>query len=179
MPHCSFNTQPPEGGWLPYTALPADFRVSTHSRPKAAGTGRRRFCRGRLFQHTAARRRLAGYDQSFGWEQYVSTHSRPKAAGCRYARFSNRADVSTHSRPKAAGSGAAQDPMQGWVSTHSRPKAAGEYDQLTVHGKFWFQHTAARRRLGCRNMPAPLQAPVSTHSRPKAAGINRLCGACF
>ena len=32
-----FNTQPPEGGWLPYTALSAYFRVSTHSRPKAAG----------------------------------------------------------------------------------------------------------------------------------------------
>ena len=56
---CSFNTQPPEGGW-DAGLMPEDSTVvSTHSRPKAAGTA-----------------------VSKGAEiMVVSTHSRPKAAG--------------------------------------------------------------------------------------------------
>ena len=54
-----FNTQPPEGGWdKPGIFLPTDI-VSTHSRPKAAGTE----------------------SPSFRQTIKVSTHSRPKAAG--------------------------------------------------------------------------------------------------
>ena len=35
---CSFNTQPPEGGWLCLGCQRSLYRhVSTHSRPKAAG----------------------------------------------------------------------------------------------------------------------------------------------
>ena len=36
----SFNTQPPEGGWAESSidSAKADLRVSTHSRPKAAGS---------------------------------------------------------------------------------------------------------------------------------------------
>ena len=79
----SFNTQPPEGGWFLKTAtISAVLIVSTHSRPKAAGS---------LY--------FIGFSAIF-----VSTHSRPKAAGA--FNFDNIAgiDVSTHSRPKAAGS---------------------------------------------------------------------------
>ena len=100
-------------------------RVSTHSRPKAAGGAIRR-----AFAHRA-----------------VSTHSRPKAAGwimcgirplntgfntqppeggwakTRCCQAPNR--VSTHSRPKAAGRRMAQLDFVLIVSTHSRPKAAG------------------------------------------------------
>ena len=36
---------------------------------------------------------------------------------------------------------------------------------------FMFQHTAARRRLGLRNMVVYWILGVSTHSRPKAAGV--------
>ncbi|WP_410000212.1 hypothetical protein [Neisseria sicca] len=36
----SFNTQPPEGGWMSPIGFQARVPVSTHSRPKAAG----RFC---------------------------------------------------------------------------------------------------------------------------------------
>ena len=32
-----FNTQPPEGGWAEEAISQADYQVSTHSRPKAAG----------------------------------------------------------------------------------------------------------------------------------------------
>ena len=35
----SFNTQPPEGGWeILYRFFVIDVNVSTHSRPKAAGS---------------------------------------------------------------------------------------------------------------------------------------------
>ena len=34
----SFNTQPPEGGWSNQTAQNTQTAVSTHSRPKAAGS---------------------------------------------------------------------------------------------------------------------------------------------
>ena len=57
---CSFNTQPPEGGWLDKSVYGLyKSAVSTHSRLKAAGCGNRR------------QMRLPA----------VSTHSRLKAAG--------------------------------------------------------------------------------------------------
>ena len=77
----SFNSQPPEGGWL---ELGSDFdhkAVSTHSRPKAAGNIRPGLPRLRT----------------------VSTHSRPKAAGVAGNGDIDKFNVSTHSRPKAAG----------------------------------------------------------------------------
>ena len=122
----SFNTQPPEGGWeltkfrrrvfkqFQHTAarrrlgealelFGRDVMVSTHSRPKAAGSKKRKDILDDLFQHTAARRRLVRWWRKLdligcfntqppegGWEavvlnkeyeRYVSTHSRPKAAG--------------------------------------------------------------------------------------------------
>ena len=62
---CSFNTQPPEGGW--------DF-FSHFSLISI------------MFQHTAARRRLEGGINSLSLIDTVSTHSRPKAAG-RWYKF--------------------------------------------------------------------------------------------
>ncbi len=56
----SFNTQPPEGGWK--SMLKHLFLI-------------------KLFQHTAARRRLDDYDGLTILHKLVSTHSRPKAAG--------------------------------------------------------------------------------------------------
>ena len=122
----SFNTQPPEGGWLRYMSRETREKiVSTHSRPKAAGPNLL------IFKHLLP----------------VSTHSRPKAAGDGRTISAKELQVSTHSRPKAAGtrqpmlraqkSFNTQPPEGGWlqkprrrshrrsVSTHSRPKAAG------------------------------------------------------
>ena len=56
-------------------------KVSTHSRPKAAGGKRKIF----FFAYS------------------VSTHSRPKAAGYFGGNVVQLPQVSTHSRPKAAG----------------------------------------------------------------------------
>ena len=57
-----FNTQPPEGGWgAQVQAFCHSRAVSTHSRPKAAGSRypMRSLPKWNQFQHTAARRRLA------------------------------------------------------------------------------------------------------------------------
>ena len=122
----SFNTQPPEGGWLRSQEYPPVQSVSTHSRPKAAGFG-------------------LAVDTIGG---VVSTHSRPKAAGDRLAHCPAGKLVSTHSRPKAAGrAGELPRQLQPAVSTHSRPKAAGIPFNQYSRSQAWFQHTAARRRL--------------------------------
>ena len=77
-----FNTQPPEGGWcIKENCFKWVICVSTHSRPKAAGTV------------TRFNRINTG----------VSTHSRPKAAGYKTFWIPLYSQVSTHSRPKAAG----------------------------------------------------------------------------
>ncbi len=130
-PAC-FNTQPPEGGWcisgnilaiwclFQHTAArrrlvgiksfgSANFVVSTHSRPKAAGNC---ICN-----------QYAG--------GFVSTHSRPKAAGKILDCQRPHKKVSTHSRPKAAGSFAptlsretwgfnTQPPEGGWLRRRRR-----------------------------------------------------------
>ena len=84
----------------------SEVTVSTHSRPKAAGT----FI-------TDSKGRLI-----------VSTHSRPKAAGHPKDNI-HIIMVSTHSRPKAAGKTGCHDKGVCAVSTHSRPKAAGGQDK--------------------------------------------------
>ena len=189
-----FNTQPPEGGWMfrwlrssnaalfQHTAArrrlviyrhsaPIGLKVSTHSRPKAAGC-------------LTVEGIIGGIA--------VSTHSRPKAAGLYYNRFILACQVSTHSRPKAAGTCRRGTTTRSHVSTHSRPKAAGRRAEA-IREAVKFQHTAARRRLvtgdtlvavadGSFNTQPPEGGwcgilarrglyDVSTHSRPKAAGI--------
>ena len=133
--------------------------VSTHSRPKAAGSLYGDLCVADfMFQHTAARRRLAIQKAEQAQRQAVSTHSRPKAAGQYVTDGKGRLIVSTHSRPKAAGKGYSDGANKGYVSTHSRPKAAGNIKELLIY-LLMFQHTAARRRLGV--VSAPLQCLVT------------------
>ena len=190
----SFNTQPPEGGWGRRPTRRRSHRVSTHSRPKAAG-----------------------HYQAVILPMYVvSTHSRPKAAGSIdiilpfiIKSFNTQppeggwniknweipcGQVSTHSRPKAAGMVCVMPlfrvkrfqhtaarrrlgVLQGdefksiAVSTHSRPKAAGQQDGCPSQQQYRFQHTAARRRLAIEEGKGNPPLRVSTHSRPKAAGF--------
>ena len=60
FPQGCFNTQPPEGGWRMDSHRQTARMVSTHSRPKAAGSNKGRWLdTWQRFQHTAARRRLA------------------------------------------------------------------------------------------------------------------------
>ena len=171
LPSC-FNTQPPEGGWHCLGSKPHAFkRVSTHSRPKAAGC-----CAAccsslyGLFQHTAARRRLAPppADEPLGLD--VSTHSRPKAAG-QLLQFRQKIEpVSTHSRPKAAGKHICIVHTCIHVSTHSRPKAAGVYRELSGCTRKGFNTQPPEGGWHLEGIGNSVDPLVSTHSRPKAAG---------
>ena len=123
-------------------------RVSTHSRPKAAGTYSRITCEKSLkFQHTAARRRLVVVK---AWQYFVgnvSTHSRPKAAG-EALYWGVEAAIRFNTQP----------PEGGWrlaVRLHSccdcfntqPPEGGWNRPSFATPTKIEFQHTAARRRL--------------------------------
>ena len=78
-----------------------------------------------MFQHTAARRRLAsGTFATWQAGRFQHTAARRRLAEQKKKEKDDQ-EVSTHSRPKAAGS-----------------KSAKQVSALTL-----FQHTAARRRL--------------------------------
>ena len=121
-----FNTQPPEGGWIRLCYLVwHKFRFNTQ--PPEGGwvtvgaKGNEQF----MFQHTAARRRLAeGRLLRFQFVK-VSTHSRPKAAGL-YLHDSSFTFSCFNTQP----------PEGGWTPA-----------EQAIHDFGWFQHTAARRRL--------------------------------
>ena len=99
-----FNTQPPEGGW---TSIPRFMIFCLMFQHTAA---RRRLARPDLvpnspqaFQHTAARRRLGVIkSEESATAQFQHTAAR-RRLGANQKRASNRQTVSTHSRPKAAG----------------------------------------------------------------------------
>ena len=80
-PILSFNTQPPEGGWVNGAKI-GRIHIGFNTQPPEGGWT--------IY--------MDGTDN--GW---VSTHSRPKAAGDKDAVIYPPLLVSTHSRPKAAG----------------------------------------------------------------------------
>ena len=164
-----FNTQPPEGGWSKQNRHHPKEIVSTHSRPKAAGSWLKRFFKRKncfntqppeggwewikearkhigLFQHTAARRRLGIEAVSVAWDglfQHTAARRR-LAANEKSVEFACK--VSTHSRPKAAG--ALSDGLHGLLlfqHTAARRRLVLEDGGILIFK--WFQHTAARRRL--------------------------------
>ena len=100
----SFNTQPPEGGWMTYyeTSRP-DWGFNTQPPEGGWGIYDTTLNLDHLFQHTAARRRLDDRSVRPINRSEVSTHSRPKAAGYIFSCLVDHFGVSTHSRPKAAG----------------------------------------------------------------------------
>ena len=138
----SFNTQPPEDGWNGHVYRQFEkVGVSTHSRPKTAGLLLERFSCGRMFQHTAARRRLVIDTMSNGGD-LVSTHSRPKTAE-RPQRSASR----THCFNT-------QPPEGGWLLRQADSNASVRFNTQPPEGG-WpcvlspvstltaFQHTAA------------------------------------
>ena len=77
-----FNSQPPEGGWenmVQGDVFPSVFQLTAARRRLVAIAHTKSKQDG--FQLTAARRRLGGLEQALLFPQPVSTHSRPKAAG--------------------------------------------------------------------------------------------------
>ena len=121
MAHISFNTQPPEGGWLFLIGLFL-FQCCFNTQPPEGG--------------------WLGLDESLSCLLLVSTHSRLKAAGIRGRWIRLLWLVSTHSRLKAAGAPVAKAESPYSVSTHSRLKAAG-FACVAEAAAGVFQHTAA------------------------------------
>ena len=169
--------------------------VSTHSRLKAAGSGK-----GIIHQamevSTHSRLKAAGRTLDYVRRAVkVSTHSRLKAAGTQQRLQRQNIRVSTHSRLKAAGFGRGgyaalafcfntQPPEGGWahkrgiiinrviVSTHSRLKAAGFQPQTTYYQAVG---VSTHSRLKAAGQPChftEISEKVSTHSRLKAAGAS-------
>ena len=111
--YASFNTQPPEGGCNEKESVAKRVRVSTHSRPKAAGLNGVSLSKCRLvsthsrpkaavrklaviaftllFQHTAARRRLVLICLYNCHMQCFNTQ--PPEGGCCIAHICTRCDV--------------------------------------------------------------------------------------
>ena len=144
-----------------------------------------------MFQHTAARRRLGFSCPKNRGSSSVSTHSRPKAAGSHRSRKMNIQEVSTHSRPKAAGTAEQSIRDFEWFQHTAARRRLGKEQRAAGNPRRFntqppeggwpaksssdgmthlFQHTAARRRLEGRISQLERLDLVSTHSRPKAAG---------
>ena len=130
--HKGFNTQPPEGGWDGKIQIESKKDMFQHT------AARRRLALHQVgvpalsvFQHTAARRRLAKME-GLNHAATTSFNTQPPEGGW-YAHFvygHASLVVSTHSRPKAAGSRRHRQLQRQPVSTHSRPKAAGRCNAL-------------------------------------------------
>ena len=99
------------------------YKVSTHSRPKAAATNTSSHFPIKGFQHTAARRRLSDRRRKYRLI-LVSTHSRPKAAEYTH--------IGRQHKP----------PFQ-----HTAARRRLNDTQIRKAKPAEFQHTAARRRL--------------------------------
>ena len=144
--------------------------VSTHSRPKAAGADNLDLPRIKhLFQHTAARRRLAGVGRRRACSFFVSTHSRPKAAGQNEGEaFRLILFQHTAARRRLVGQDFAyigvfgsfntQPPEGGWQPQRCQSRTDTSFNTQPPEGG-WACHL---RQNPCSR--------VSTHSRPKAAG---------
>ena len=166
-PRQCFNTQPPEGGWPGFDAL-AHLLV---------------------FQHTAARRRLA-YVHSLTLQSGLFQHTAARRRLLQQGRVIRepRRFQHTAARRRLLTKWLTYNLLSLFQHTAARRRLAGIASAFNTTAKF--QHTAARRRLRhrCRAVGAecgfntqppeggcifgsnrPYFAQVSTHSRPKAA----------
>ena len=146
-----FNSQPPEGGWPSSQPSAHSFRVSTHSRPKAAGCryGRHAAIRGR-FQLTAARRRLVNSGVRTCCHWWFQLTAARRRLGDFVTRHPPRGKVSTHSRPKAAGEGLGNPALVAAMFQLTAARRRLAFFALFFLEMTMFQLTAARRRLDKR-----------------------------
>ena len=123
-------------------------KVSTHSRPKAAG-----------------------FDKFNGIPlPFVSTHSRPKAAGLSRLIFPTFLMRFNTQPPEGGWESERVDFTVNGGFQHTAARRRLVHESLFLVYCDLFQHTAARRRLGLKKVSDSPLGLVSTHSRPKAAG---------
>ena len=152
-----FNTQPPEGGW-PQAAFTDSGFGCFNTQPPEGGWDIHgdKITANTLFQHTAARRRLARLIR-FGL-LWAGFNTQPPEGGWPDGAGFFRHAVS-------------------FQHTAARRRLVRRLEELGIISVF--QHTAARRRLVCDSETTQINAIVSTHSRPKAAGLNDLQNKLF
>ena len=179
----SFNTQPPEGGWLDCSDVAALKNRFQHT------AARRRLDSGAMdspilarFQHTAARRRLGAGLPIDGTEQWFQHTAARRRLVQVVSPHDDVGSVSTHSRPKAAGFGveSTQPPT---ISFNTQPPEGGWLQiKFAFHIPDGFQHTAARRRLASAARPVSM-TPCFNTQPPEGGwgGFRRLRGIwdCF
>ena len=163
-----FNTQPPEGGCFYGHLTVVPFRLFQHTAARRRLKSSCRLMRRWRFQHTAARRRLLLWGMLEFHFKRVSTHSRPKAAGNRYYLKSPKGRFQhTAARRRLPNQGIGRVCRKRF---NTQPPEGGCAEKWDVKRYERFQHTAARRRLYIA-LPQTCRQTVSTHSRPKAAGL--------
>ncbi len=166
----SFNTQPPEGGWIIKIWILFKSYLFQHT------AARRRLAiygtdiqKANLFQHTAARRRLDMCFQHYPFIfMFQHTAARRRLDAGRtvngiYAMFQH-----TAARRRLGNSSFHQALPVLFQHTAARRRLVQNRRFAGIPKKF--QHTAARRRLAAAIKPLIYTLTVSTHSRPKAAG---------
>ena len=158
----------PKAAALHSQLSPDDCAVSTHSRPKAAAYQRVFECRphyGFNTQPPEGGCEDNGKTRIWG---FVSTHSRPKAAAPPTKRLHLIQPVSTHSRPKAAAAQAYAQHLE-IQSFNTQPPEGGCNGRL-AYGLKLVVSTHSRPKAAAYLLNLPCDASlVSTHSRPKAA----------
>ena len=143
----SFNTQPPEGGWV--RQYPGIVRNgSFNTQPPEGGWGLFAPIDGWTpeFQHTAARRRLEAAGFVFHLPFRFNTQP-PEGGWADHQYLFALHHVSTHSRPKAAGPLSPSAKVGFMTFQHTAARRRLAVTLRLIHALQWFQHTAARRRL--------------------------------
>ena len=144
-----FNTQPPEGGWDGSGRLAHSAALFQHTaaRRRLAGKGDVG-AMNMWFQHTAARRRLAQKRKIPRLsEQFQHTAARRRLAADGFDLTAVAVRVSTHSRPKAAGAAPARIRSARRRFNTQPPEGGWSPNTRALPHTQAFQHTAARRRL--------------------------------
>ena len=126
-----------------------------------------------VFQHTAARRRLARWSVSNGRRSSFNTQPPEGGWPTSDQRQSIQAMFQHTAARRRLGEPSSGADMAHPVSTHSRPKAAGSVSIPTTR-RVRFQHTAARRRLAATGQAASTNAS-SFNTQPPEGGWGRLC----
>ena len=124
-----------------------------------------------VFQHTAARRRLGVFLVRHLVVLRRFNTQPPEGGWCGLRLRCLVVVVSTHSRPKAAGFYEVMTATDLWWFQHTAARRRLVAIVCTLRFAKRFQHTAARRRLGVISLAMSVSKKVSTHSRPKAAGV--------
>ena len=123
------------------------------------------------FQHTAARRRLVYKSTPHAYSRSCF-NTQPPEGGWNITKFSVTPTRGFNTQPPEGGWAAqfAHLICEGLVSTHSRPKAAGGFI-IPASTQVRPVSTHSRpKAAGTCGLPVRRVGVVSTHSRPKAAG---------